>query len=173
MNCTVLFSQDNIIKWSENRPLTWEDFKEIKKNNHWAIALSNCGMNRLSQIVGDSIYFAMEAVFNKDKSWVKSEFKTDRVLNHEQLHFDLAELFARRLRRSISNYYFEKNNCNADIDSVFNENQSQLKLMNQLYDEETDLSNNVEMQNIWSERNDNELLELEDYKETKFKVKLN
>jgi hypothetical protein len=41
------------------------------------------------------------AFFSPSGSWVKPEGKTPELLRHEQGHFDMAELYALRLRKAI------------------------------------------------------------------------
>ncbi len=173
LNCTFLFSQDNIIKWTEDRPLTWNDFKIINKNNHWAGAISHCGLQRSSVIEGDTLIFKLEPYFNKYKSWVKTAHKNDIVLQHEQIHFDLTEFYARKIRREILQISLSKEDYLSTIDSLYNTYVNELNLINKQYDDETYFGNIDEVQSIWRERINKELLELDPYKETKLKVKLN
>ena len=43
---------------------------------------------------------------SKNKSWVR--YKSDYVLSHEQGHFDITEIFARKLNKMMSEYKFDK-----------------------------------------------------------------
>jgi len=44
--------------------------------------------------------------------------KTDYLLNHEQRHFDIAEIFARKLRKELEEYTFNKNNLK-EIENLY------------------------------------------------------
>jgi len=43
----------------------------------------------------------VEAEFYMNSSWVKAARKSAELLKHEQGHFDITELYARRMRRAI------------------------------------------------------------------------
>ena len=48
----------------------------------------------------------MRAYFEKKESWYKQDAHTDYHLAHEQLHFDVTELYARKLRKALSEQNF-------------------------------------------------------------------
>ena len=59
----------------------------------------------------DSTYeYRVKAVFYKYEAWTKSA--NEYILKHEQLHFDIIELFARKLRKRIKEF-------SGDMDSKF------------------------------------------------------
>ena len=43
------------------------------------------------------------------------EHKTDYILRHEQGHFDIAEIFARKLNKKMSEYKFNKTTYQKDL----------------------------------------------------------
>ena len=45
--------------------------------------------------------------------------KTDYILKHEQGHFDIAEIFARKLNKKMSEYKFNKTTYKTDLKNIY------------------------------------------------------
>jgi len=98
-------AQDKL-PWSEGRRLIWNDFQsKAIPGNSQAAATTFCGISYLLNSPTKKFtagQVKIESFFVPSKSWVHNDHKTDFVLMHEQSHFDIAELFARRFRKIIS-----------------------------------------------------------------------
>ena len=98
-------AQDKIF-WNEYRKLVWEDFQSKNRpNTSKAAATTFCGISYLLNSPTKkftSREVKVESFFVPARSWAHNDHKTDLVLMHEQSHFDIAELFARRFRKVIS-----------------------------------------------------------------------
>lgn len=99
--------KENIIIWDEKYKLDIDDFWEKQKNPelkyevHGYIGIV-VGVE--TSILWGKVVFRIYAAMDKSKSWIdkkKSEEYIQYVLNHEQRHFDLAEIIARKLRKKI------------------------------------------------------------------------
>lgn len=72
----------------------------------------------------------------KNESWIKEQYKNEEILKHEQGHFDIAHIFAKKLEKNLKEKRFtakDINNINAVYDNF-------LAMMNEVqvrYDEET------------------------------------
>src|SRR5690606_10163074 len=64
-------------------------------------ALSTVGIIRDCTYDNGILTARIEAVFSPENSSAKAKDKKPEVLGHEQLHFDISELFARKLRKRI------------------------------------------------------------------------
>lgn len=97
--------QDKIF-WNENRKLVWADFQsKTKPNASQAAATTFCGISYLLDSSTKKFtdkQVAIASFFVPSKSWAHTDHRTEIVLMHEQSHFDIAELFARRFRKLIS-----------------------------------------------------------------------
>lgn len=103
----VEVAQRNAIPWSAARPLVWSDFKGSPPAGGPEGALTGYGLYYAWQCHGHAFDFRITAAFVPRESWVKSIVLTDstqnrRGLRHEQTHFDLAEVYARKLRKSFA-----------------------------------------------------------------------
>lgn len=111
------FENDSIIYWSEDRKLLWEDFNGEKESE--VIINSQNRIVAASKIAIDYINSQKIKIiitsFEKEKSW--STTKSKDVLEHEQLHFDIAELFARKIRKA----FVELKNQNITDQSLYND----------------------------------------------------
>ena len=114
----ILFGQK--IYWSENVKLKWSNFKSKINNQHGenVVAYTNCGW--IYSYIRSSnpkvpIKIKIETVFNEDKSWKDAKRINSYVLLHEQKHFDVAEIFSRKLRKEVA----EKIKTNSDFDRYF------------------------------------------------------
>lgn len=98
--------------WSINSSLKWSDFKFIKdsvgikssgkfKINTEPTAISYTFILLDDKHFFDSSIIKIHTVFDCNRSWTKS--LDTNLLKHEQLHFDISELYARRLRKVITN----------------------------------------------------------------------
>ena len=90
------------ISWHPSRLLEWKNFKGRIRESSTALAETRCSIVVIPKVkpgwrlkVTTEVY----TYFNSEFSWVRSEGRNAMVLHHEQLHFDIAELFARRLRK--------------------------------------------------------------------------
>lgn len=146
----VVDSNDNLIEWRPNIRLTWEDFKGIPDYENENIALTNTSIQLEYGYDKNSLEFTVKCRFDKSKSWVK--VKNNNVLDHEQLHFDIAELFARKLRRQLKDYKFNKKTVADDVNQIYMKIMEEQHNMQLIYDEETDHSRLEEKQAEWEKR---------------------
>lgn len=166
------------VYWSPSRKLTWNDFQGVPDVED-AAALSSTGVGFNTAVQagctaqGDYTCTAsatnvrISAQFNKKESWVRPEARGDAsVLNHEQLHFDITELFARKLRQTIGGIGSRSATAstptaaqdqavaelNAALDEAYNTNTNEQQGMQNQYDAETDHGRNEGAQSSWNQQ---------------------
>lgn len=149
------FDNDKAIAWRENFKLTWAYFKANPDFTTKAAAVTASGISyRLS---GERINGKMQvncdvtAYFYPNKSWYKKELASDKMLLHEQLHFDITELHARKMRAELANAELNKN-VKQEVEAIYNAVLKQLRTMQKKYDAETNFSRNTEQQLIWKKK---------------------
>ena len=114
------FVKDDFILWQENKKLKIQDFRAdnkdtIKVNRQQflgaisAIRIEYSSFQRNKNSVPD---FSIKTYFDPNESWML--LKNDYVLQHEQIHFDLTELYARKMRKSVESLR-QKNITNISI----------------------------------------------------------
>lgn len=108
------------IYWQEGLKLKWENFKSRVNNQRGSnvVAYTNCGWS-YSYVKSSNpkapIRIKVETIFNENLSWKDDKRINDYVLLHEQKHFDAAEVYARKLRKELS----EKIKTSSDFDKYF------------------------------------------------------
>jgi hypothetical protein len=154
-------SQDTL-HWSADRHLTWDDFQGKPESNTRFGAITNAVVRYSLTANDDSFQARVICFFKKSSSW--SKYKQDEaLLSHEQGHFDIAELFARKLRKAISQYSFNYSTVGSDIEKLFVNVKKERARMDSLYDKETNLSMNIEQQRLWSKKIRAALKQLDKY----------
>lgn len=160
--CAFSQSQDTIY-WSTCYKLKWDDFLSTPDNNSKFKAVSSVGINYRLTHDEKSFAYSITCTFNRKKSWSKSTDST--LLGHENTHFNITELFARKLNQAFKNY---KMNVPATIQNDFKKIamliRSQRDSMDNLYDKETNFSINKKKQLFWDKKIAKELKLLEAYK---------
>ncbi|NDK56393.1 DUF922 domain-containing protein [Pontibacter fetidus] len=88
------------ITWSPERRLTWDDFKAEPDslNPHHAITAANLAVD--ATCASNKFSYRVKCVFLATESWSKNKM-SEKLLQHEQLHFDLTEVHARLLRKKL------------------------------------------------------------------------
>lgn len=93
----------NRIEWAENCALQWSDFAGQPDYRNWRVAALTSSIIQYRYVCeGDSLSFEAKAIFVRNESWVKNEGRTDEVLDHERLHFDITEHHRRQLEQRIA-----------------------------------------------------------------------
>jgi hypothetical protein len=88
--------------WPQHPRLTWDDFKgRPPKSVSYQSAQSDTGFKYQLACRNGLLDIDAAAFFSPGGSWVKPDSKTPELLSHEQGHFDMAELYALRLRKAI------------------------------------------------------------------------
>jgi hypothetical protein len=91
------------IRWSADRPLTVADFKGRPRPNQGHAALTSANINTGATCSNNVFAGTAQASFDPATSWVREPgTMTPALLRHEQLHFDIAEVYARRLRQQLA-----------------------------------------------------------------------
>jgi hypothetical protein len=93
----LLNDSQDLIEWNEYYSLTWEDFQGTPDKQAIGDAGTAVQIKAKPFYVKDQVQYDVEALFNRKKSW--SRGKSESLLQHEQLHFDIAELYARKIRK--------------------------------------------------------------------------
>jgi hypothetical protein len=155
------------IIWSPGRKLIWDDFKGTpvlySKDN--IAAATNCTFsfesNRVTMFKKVKIY--TKTAFDCTLSWVRPD-QIGRVdlLEHEQTHFDLCEVYARMLRKRIEEQkvtafnLYEANIVFKEVSELYSDRQ-------ELYDKETNHGLSREKQIEWTAKVGKELNESSAY----------
>jgi hypothetical protein len=94
---------DSAFAWSARR-LMWSDFRGRPASDGREVAKTGYALFYGWKCRGEAFDFQVIAAFRPRQSWVKTIVLNDSALRrtalgHEQTHFDIAELHARRIRQ--------------------------------------------------------------------------
>ena len=154
-------SKDTIY-WNINRKLTWEDFKGRPDKTTNLLAMTQAGIGYEVACNNGELKLKIYCYFNAKKSWTK-ETDSDDLLRHEQLHFDITELYTRQLRKKLSEV---TDPCGKDIKELDKAYSNIFKACSDRqndYDRESEHSLNDEQQKMWEEKIALELKALEKF----------
>ncbi|WP_340063675.1 DUF922 domain-containing protein [Ascidiimonas aurantiaca] len=148
------------VKWNSARPLTWSDFQGPVDPGTDAAAVTASGITYglSATFTGNRITVdcEIETFFYPQKSWYRKELGDSLVLRHEQLHFDITELHARKMRKAIQSSTFTEN-VREEVKRIYHKTISELQATQRLYDRETNFSRNPDIQSNWERKIANEL----------------
>ena len=98
--------------------------------------------------------------FKKKESWTRNT-DSEQLLAHEQLHFDVTELYARKLRKKLSELKDPCSKGASKVQGIYNSNFDELHEYQASYDKQTKHGINKKEQAKWVETVAKELKELE------------
>ena len=141
--------------WDASRKLTWADFKGPIPPGAVPAATTASGISYeySANLIHHEVKldFKVTAFFYPNESWYKPEICDSHILQHEQLHFDISEVFARRMRMKLRNTSFTEN-VKSEIRKIYRETIKELEDLQDKYDWETNFSRNPEAQARWNAR---------------------
>jgi len=94
----------------------------------------------------------MMVYFDPSASWMKPEGKNDRVLKHEQIHFDLTAIYACKMYHAIVEGRFNSRNVKQKLRDLQEHYTNLLQAQQQRYDKETRHGTIADRQQAWAER---------------------
>lgn len=167
--------EEDELPWSANRPLTWNDFKgnspegadEEEEAAKIVMGLCYSFMARTWKEGGKWKAHLTEVTttntMKRSESWVVPRERTPALLNHEQKHFDLNEVYRRLLDAAL-----QKLVCNLEatgdteeeatanlekkLDKALDPFRKKCEEVQEQYDRETDHGRNAEKQAEWDKR---------------------
>lgn len=168
-------SESKYLFWKPDIKLRWSDFHgHVKSEDDASASASYIGFLHLIKKCAhpDSVILDTRAFFNKSRSWVKVPSVNPSLLSHEQLHFDLAELYARKFRKAIQGINMNAKTITRMVDSTFKYYASKDDSIHFLYDVETNHGLDRTSQYRWDENVKNDLLLLGNYESPSLKIYL-
>lgn len=127
--------------YKDHPQLSWIDFKGVPPKNaiYNASVNSSLGYTFKSKTTNGkiSVTIEVESYFYPQLSWKKNLNENNpELLKHEQLHWDITELYARKLRAAFQNYIPQKD-PKKEIDFIFRKFEKDRQQAQKSYDRET------------------------------------
>lgn len=155
-NYSVEQDSENRILWSSTQKLKWDDFKGIPPSDRFIKeAVIQCEI----AFIEESSNVNVGTFFVKNKSWTI----TDNIitLEHEQLHFDIYEVYTRKIRQCFDSLN-QKGILNSEMyQKCYDDFVQESIERNTLYDSEVYF--NEQRQKEWEEMIRLELEELKEF----------
>jgi hypothetical protein len=152
---------DEYLPWFSERKLSWDDFRCEPKRNTDAVALTSTALGIAYKVSGGQLTYEINCSFSKTKSW--GLLKTPYILAHEQGHFDITEIFARKLHKELSEYELNRRTFKFDVSTIYNRIVKEKEQFQYAYDGQSDHSRNKTLQQEWLNRIDSLLEETAPY----------
>ncbi|MBQ4822480.1 hypothetical protein [Aquimarina sp. MMG016] len=91
--------------WDANSKVTWSDFEgDIPEDIGFMKAVTSSKISIKSNFYeGEIPKYIVRSYFDKSKSWTITD--SEEHLIHERLHFDITELYARKIRQKIDSLF--------------------------------------------------------------------
>jgi hypothetical protein len=144
----------NLILFDRSRKLTIKDFKGRPDRDSHGVGATYSGISMEMQGISKNgivtVNVTLTVYFDQTKSWMKPEGKTERVLAHEQIHFDLTAVKACDLAKAIEQGKFTAGNVQQKIRDLQEYHTKELGKLQQAYDKESKHGTIVEKQAEWS-----------------------
>jgi len=152
------------IDWNANHRLKWSDFQGVPDYENWRVAAVTSSLIQFSYYCDNGVLKCdSKAVFMKDNSWVKKDEVDADYLVHEQLHFDITELYARKMRKMLDNNSYaceDKPRLEAEAERIFDD----WRWAQKKYDWQTNYSLDLVSQKSWKKYIEEQILVLDNYR---------
>lgn len=158
----VILGGDHSLPWQANKKLTWDDFQGPIDHSSDMSAHTTSRINYKWACNEGVFEVEVESAFDRSRSWVK-EWRTDGLLAHEQLHFDITEWFARKLRKTLEGLEDACHMPSEEIKAKANKIRKEWKATQDQYDRDADHGRYHEGQVKWEERVGEEMEALEEF----------
>ncbi|GAA4384317.1 DUF922 domain-containing protein [Hymenobacter koreensis] len=155
-------AQPELLVWSARRPLTWADFKAKPTSADPLHALTTANIG--AQVGCQDYVFSstVQATFTPSESWVKTpKTASAALLRHEQTHFDLTEVYARRMRQRLKETKFDCEHLQPAFNNLMKQTIWEWKREQQRYDVESNHGLNLVQQQTWEKKVQTRLTELQ------------
>ncbi|MDT7827564.1 DUF922 domain-containing protein [Pricia sp. S334] len=163
----VSAQKEEAIPWSADRKLQWSDFKGSYFKTEWAAATTATGISYAFTTTEENgrqfLEIEVRCEFYPYRSWYRPEVCDANTLGHEQLHFDIAELYARLFRKRLGEASFTSD-VKDEVKAIYKQILKELIAFQNKYDRETDFSKDVRQQRLWNRTIAEELLASEQTK---------
>lgn len=151
----------NLILYSKDRPLRIKDFKGRPDASSPGVGATYSGISMAIEGKTENgvlmTTISLTIYFDPSKSWMKKEGKDERVLAHEQNHFDLTAIKACALAQAIARETFHSGSIKQRLFDMHNEHTKALQQWQYDYDKETKHGTDAAQQEAWSLRIQKEL----------------
>lgn len=128
-----LYCQGNRKNWSDG-PLTWDDFQEKEQSNGDSELKYFIGFKYGGQKVNDTILLRLHTYCYMDTflSWVNKSRMNEQQLIYNQIIFNLAEWYRRKLQNEL-----DRSRISQEADQILNENLAKLNMEIDEFQKET------------------------------------
>ncbi len=152
--CSLSIGQEPAgILWDPGYRLSWSDFKAPPPADSQVAATTASGISYSFSAMDEggriNVDWTVECYFYPESSWYRPELANANILSHEQLHFDISELFARRMRDRFRRFRFTSE-VKSEMRAIYNEIIDEMRDFQKRYDSETNYSRAEEKQREWN-----------------------
>src|SRR4029453_673466 len=122
----------------------------VPENTPWAALTSTYIYFTYGTTNGKLTSYHVYAAFRKNESWIKT--KNENVLSHEQLHFDIAEAFSRKLYKKAAELKNEAGDIPKEAKALFKKVNDECDRVQQQYDDESAHGTKEKEQAAWKKK---------------------
>lgn len=154
------------ILWSSKRKLEIGDFKASTKEKEFIAATNSYfGYTTSIQSKENMVVVEVDTYFDCESSYFKKNQNQAMVLDHEQLHFDITELYARKFVKRLHNEIVNYQDLVKNAERIGDEVNKELQSKQQEYD--AAVYKDLSKQSFWNEWTATALKKLAPYKTKK------
>lgn len=148
--------------WRQDRKLTWDDFRgPIQSEMHPDVAAATfCGIGFETNTLttrNNQVKIHVYNNFYPTQSWVRPGQEIPQILAHEQTHFDICELYTRKLRQRLDNISVSVSDLKTKLSAIYKEVQNEYRDRQQAYEDETEHGLIADQQGRWQNMINREL----------------
>lgn len=144
------------IKWHAQRKLKQEDFKASPLNRPFEAATNtSLSYGWYGSPITGKVIFTVKSVFHCYGSYFKNTLNPAQTLAHEQGHFDITEIHARKLTKAIQEQVKSMKDLEQQHEQIFTKIRDEWQKNQDQYD--YDIYNDITKQKMWFEQIQTEL----------------
>lgn len=152
------------LHWSASRPLGLADFKGRPRPGEAHAALTSATIVAQVACKGGQFTGHVQAAFDPTASWWREPATmTPKLLRHEQLHFDITEVYARRLRQKLAGARIPCAQLGSVFQSLSQDVYADWEKAEEQYDRDTNHGLKPEPQAQWEGKVQQQLAELAEF----------
>ncbi len=150
--------------WNPERKLAWSDYLGNPDSLTATDPATATHLFGNFTIRADSMEVCCFAYFRKSRSWVPKDAQTETRLAHEQLRFDITELYARMLKKKVIDKVKDSVSAKEEYKKEFTTIRKAVRDRLFLYEAETNHGEDARKENDWEEKIAYELQEFGAYR---------